>query len=210
LLETTDYTVAYSNNTNAGNATVTVNGVGNYTGTKTANFTISPKVITFTVDEIPAQTYTGSAITPTVTVKDGSTTLTLSTHYTVSYNNNTNAGTANVTITGAGNYAGSTGSKTFTILMNVSQNRFVYYWINEHGSLVTTSGAVTIDKGQTLTITAQAAGYTVKQWHLNGVNTGQSGGTYNFSSVTAGKHTIGLFVEKDGKLYNTNITITVQ
>jgi len=68
-----------------------------------------------TVEPIPAQTYTGSPITPTVTVSDGSTTLTLTTDYTVEYTNNINAGTANVTITGAGNYAGSTGSTTFTI-----------------------------------------------------------------------------------------------
>jgi len=85
-----------------------------------------------------------------------------------------------------------------------------YYWVNEHGSLVTTSGnAVTIAAGATLTITAQSPGYIVRQWHLNGVNTGQSGDTYSFSSTTPGKHIVGLFVEKDSKLYNTNIIITV-
>jgi uncharacterized repeat protein (TIGR02543 family) len=89
-------------------------------------------------------------------------------------------------------------------------SRIEYYWVDRHDSLVTTSGgATTVAAGATLTITAQSAGYTVKQWHLNGVNTGQSGNTYNFSSVMAGKHTVGLFVEKDGRLYNTNIIITV-
>jgi len=111
-----DYTVLYSDNTNAGtNAMVTVTGIGNHEGIKTIYFTINPKVINFTIDSIAAQTYTGSAFTPTVTVKDSSTILTLNTHYTVSYSNNTNTGTATVNISGAGNYAGSTGSATFTI-----------------------------------------------------------------------------------------------
>jgi len=59
-------------------------------------------------------TYDGTAKTPSVTVRDGTTTLTNGTHYTVSYNNNINAGTATVTITGRGNYSGTT-TKTFTI-----------------------------------------------------------------------------------------------
>ena len=43
LTKGTDYTVSYTNNTNAGTATVTITGKGNYTNTKTANFTINPK-----------------------------------------------------------------------------------------------------------------------------------------------------------------------
>jgi len=61
--------------------------------------------------------YTGSALTPSITVKDGDTTLEADTHYTVGeYSNNINAGTntATVTITGKGIYLG-TASQTFTI-----------------------------------------------------------------------------------------------
>ena len=116
LTSGTDYTVAYSNNTNAGTATVTVTGKGNYTGTKTATFTINAKAASnFTISEIAAVTYNGSAQTPTVTVKDGSTTLTSGTDYTVAYSNNTNAGTATVIVTGKGNY---TGTKTVTFTIN--------------------------------------------------------------------------------------------
>lgn len=44
LIENTDYTVAYSNNVNAGTATVTITGIGNnYTGTTTKTFTIKRK-----------------------------------------------------------------------------------------------------------------------------------------------------------------------
>jgi len=60
-----------------------------------------------------------------------------------------------------------------------------------------------------LTITAQGTGYSGHKWYLDGVDTDQSGNTYIFSSGAAGKHTVGLFVEKDGRLYNTNIIITV-
>jgi len=110
-------------------------------------------------------------------------------------NDNYNAGTAS-------------NSLAVTTLQTVSQDRIEYYWVDEHGSLATTSGGITtVAVGATMTITAQSTGYAVKQWHLNGVNTGQSGNTYSFSSAAAGRHTVGLFVEKDGNLYNTNIII---
>ena len=61
----------------------------------------------YTVETIPDQTYTGTALTPAVTVKKGDVTLTKGTDYTVSYENNVNAGTATVVITGAGEYGGT-------------------------------------------------------------------------------------------------------
>ncbi len=61
------------------------------------------------------QTYTGSAHTPTVTVKLGGATLRAGTDFVVSgWKNNTNVGTANVTVTGKGDYEG-TASGTFVI-----------------------------------------------------------------------------------------------
>ena len=41
LIKGTDYTLAYTNHTNAGTATVTVTGIGNYIGTSTRTFVIS-------------------------------------------------------------------------------------------------------------------------------------------------------------------------
>ena len=67
--------------------------------------------ITLSSDKL---TYTGAQLKPTVTVKNGSATLTNGTDYTVSYKNNINVGTATATITGKGEYTGSV-SKTFTI-----------------------------------------------------------------------------------------------
>jgi hypothetical protein len=89
--------------------------------------------------------------------------------------------------------------------------KFEFFWVDQHGNLITTSGnKAAIAVGETLAITAQSTGYTVKQWHLNGVDSGQSGEIFYFCSETAGKHSVGLFVEKNGKLYNSNIVITVE
>ena len=46
LVKGTDYTVSYKNNTKVGTATVTVKGIGNYTGSKKATFKINPKPTT--------------------------------------------------------------------------------------------------------------------------------------------------------------------
>jgi uncharacterized repeat protein (TIGR02543 family) len=89
----------------------------------TDNLIVRPKVITFTIDPIPTQ-YDNAVfpITPAIVVKDGKTTLTLNTDYTVSYTGNNSSGIATVTISGMGNYAGSSGSATFIIPYTVIFN----------------------------------------------------------------------------------------
>ena len=59
-------------------------------------------------------TYNGTPRTPSITVRDGGSLLREGTDYTTAYKNNTNAGTATVTITGKGSYTGTV-SKNFTI-----------------------------------------------------------------------------------------------
>ena len=51
MTEGTDYTVAYSDNINVGTATVTITGIGNYIGTKTASFTINKAMLTITAND---------------------------------------------------------------------------------------------------------------------------------------------------------------
>lgn len=112
----TDYTVSYENNTDAGTGKVVITGMGNYTGSTSKEFSIAAKPLsssTVTLSKT-SYVYSGSARKPSTTVKSGSKTLKLGTDYTVSYKNNTNAGTATVTITGKGNYK-STAKVTFTI-----------------------------------------------------------------------------------------------
>ena len=102
------------------NAGVIKDSVGNTNDKVTSsNGSVTAKNISSTTITLNPTTYVydGKAKTPTVTVKDGSTTLTKDTHYTVSYSNNTNVGTATVTITGKGNYQGTV-DKTFTIIYN--------------------------------------------------------------------------------------------
>ena len=168
LVKDTDYTVSYSNNVNAGTATVTITGKGNYSGTKEVTFTIvSKSLANATVSSITNQTYTGSAITPGVTVKDGDTTLVKDTDYTVSYSNNVNVGTATVTITGKGNYSG-TKEVTFTIAEKSIVNATVSDITNQSytGSAITPS--VTVKNGDTTLV--KDTDYTVS--YSNNVNTG--------------------------------------
>ena len=115
LINGTDYTVSYSDNINVGIATITITGNGDYTGSTTITFEINPiNMSNTTIPSVSAQSYTGNALTPEVTVRYGDKTLVNGTDYTVSYSNNINVGTATITITGKGNYTGSA-STTFKI-----------------------------------------------------------------------------------------------
>lgn len=115
LTQYVDYTVSYSNNRNVGTATMTISGRGNYTGSRTLTFRILAKNLSnATVSSIPTQKYTGSFITPSVTVKIGDNVLTQYTDYTLSYSNNREPGTASITITGTGTCSG-TKTVTFKI-----------------------------------------------------------------------------------------------
>lgn len=107
LVEKTDYSVLYENNIKAGTAKVTVKGTGNYTGTLTGTFIITPKKLPSAVTlSTTTYRYTGKACTPTVTIKDGSKLLSEVTDYSVTYTNNTKLGTATVLVKGKGNYSG--------------------------------------------------------------------------------------------------------
>ncbi|MBQ2903205.1 MAG: leucine-rich repeat protein [Clostridia bacterium] len=104
-----DFGVSYANNINVGNADVTVKGKGDFRMfASKAMFTIVTKNISAaTVAPIAEQVYTGSSVTPAVTVTDGIKILREGTDYTVAYSNNTNEGTATAKIMGIGNYSGS-------------------------------------------------------------------------------------------------------
>lgn len=115
LKKNTDYTVAYSNNVNAGTGTITITGKGIYGGSVKKTFTIKKLGISATaVSGTGNKVYTGSMIKPVPAVKVGGRTLKNGTDFTVSYKNNTEPGTATLKVTGKGNYSGSV-SKTFKI-----------------------------------------------------------------------------------------------
>lgn len=111
-----DYTISYRNNLNVGVATVIATGMGDYTGYTSKNFTITKRAMAGgTVSVTSSVSFTGSNITPSVTVKAAGRTLTSGTDYTVSYSNNKNVGTASVYVYGKGNYSGTLSAK-FDIL----------------------------------------------------------------------------------------------
>ena len=110
----TDYAVSYSNNQHAGTAKATVTGKGNYAGTASGTFTISPANISEASISVAAQNYTGSQLTPVPTVTLDGKSLESGTDFTTSYSNNVKVGTANITVTGKGDYTGSATS-TFKI-----------------------------------------------------------------------------------------------
>ena len=112
-----DYTVSYYNNVNASQeAQVIVIAKGNnFTGSKTAEFTIQPKPIEeCAIADIPNQYYTGNPVVPDLTITDGGYTLVLNHDYEVTCADQ-GPGQATVTITGIGNYTNQT-EKTFTII----------------------------------------------------------------------------------------------
>ena len=87
-----------------------------YYGTASVTIKVDPKTITGDmIAEIPAQKYSGSALTPTPYVTDDEIALESGRDFELSYSdNNINVGTATVTITGRGNYTGTV-EKKFTI-----------------------------------------------------------------------------------------------
>lgn len=111
------YAVSYKNNINVGTATVTIKGTGNYGGTITKNFKISPKTLTTSNFKASTKykTYNGKAQKAVTTVKDGKKTLKAGKNYTVQYYVNkawtttapTNRGVYSVRIVGTGNYTGT-------------------------------------------------------------------------------------------------------
>ena len=91
LMQDVDYTVTFGdNNVEVGNeVNVTIEGIGNFAGTITKTFNIVKRELSSCViSSIPNQSYTGSAITPSITIKNGDETLEEGTDYTLKYSNN--------------------------------------------------------------------------------------------------------------------------
>lgn len=118
-----DYKVSYSNNINAGKATVKIEGIGDYSGTVIKNFTIKPvsvasKSVSLSLSYYNG-VYSGKSKTPIPTVywNNGKSKVKLvkGRDYTVSYSNNKNMGKATVIIKGIKNF-NSTVKKDFKIL----------------------------------------------------------------------------------------------
>ena len=109
LIANSDYTVSYSNNKNAGIATITIAATdkGNYIGSRDINFTINKRNLSVVTANVNiAFEYNGDLHTPTPYIDEGDSIS--ASDYTLSYRNNKDAGIATVTITATadGNYIG--------------------------------------------------------------------------------------------------------
>ena len=106
LKKGTDYTVSYSNNINAGTATVTITGIGSYEGTASTTFQIKPRSLReVTARKISTQEYTGQEITPKLNLTYKGKTLTENVDYVAVYSNNIEPGNGVVNIQGKGNFS---------------------------------------------------------------------------------------------------------
>jgi len=127
LLTTKDYKAVYTNNLNAGTATITVTGKGNYQKSVSQTFEITPRNFEDTVADDLAVMETGSVLTPKPVVKYGSTTLKLNKDYTVAEKDGKTLQSPDkytLVLTGLVNYSGTKeinytiGKKTETVLMS--------------------------------------------------------------------------------------------
>ena len=115
LVEGKDFTVSYSANIEVGTATLTVKGLGRYSGSYSVKFNILAKDIhDAQISGIKNKSYTAKAQTQSISVNLDGTLLKEGRDFTLSYENNVKVGKATLIITGIGNYSGSI-SKTFTI-----------------------------------------------------------------------------------------------
>lgn len=171
-LTANDYTVTVPESTNAGTYTVTVEGKGNFTGTKTATYTINPCAdITLSLDETDF-IYNGQVQQPKLTVSALGKILTANTDYTFSIPQSTDKGEYTITATGKGNY---TGTKTISYRINVnadpltvhlSANAFTYNGQKQQpGITAVTCGKLTLKAGTDYDVTIpdsiNAGSYTV-------------------------------------------------
>ncbi|MBQ7975492.1 MAG: S-layer homology domain-containing protein, partial [Clostridia bacterium] len=138
LIKDTDYTVSYSDNTNAGQATVTVTGKGNYKDTANTSFTIEKATPVVTAPGAKAGlAYTGQAIE---LVNEGSTT-----GGTMQYSLNNITYSADIpTVTNAG---------TYTVYYKVVGN-------NNYNDVAASSIEVTINKQTVNKPTIESKEYT--------------------------------------------------
>ena len=111
LEEGIDYTVSYKNQIAIGQASIIINGIGNYKGSVIKSFNIKntgrKDISSLNVSSIEDQMYIGIKNTPDVEIKDGNKMLKKDVDYNLIYSNNINVGNAKILIEGIGNYSGT-------------------------------------------------------------------------------------------------------
>ncbi len=191
LKQDVDYKVkGYSNNkaiANKGDAnapTVTLMGIGNYSGTVDLKFSIVTKSISdnVTVEAIPDQMFTGQQLKPSLSLMYGDVVLKENTDYKLTYSSNVNPGKATISIEGTGAYSGTL-TTNFNILGDLSNASLFTvsgyknsYKLNADGTLgfsdapvsITYTNAVNVDSsGNTNKIVLDRTNYEIQQYNCD-------------------------------------------
>ena len=120
LSEGVDYSLSYGYNTNVGTAVIYINGLGDYEGVVSKNFTITKRNLkNVYIPTIETQKYTGVNPEPKVFIRNNGTVLVEGKDYAVSYRYMLNVGKGYVSYTGIGNYEGTV-EKSFDIVKELS------------------------------------------------------------------------------------------
>ena len=196
LTEGVHYTVTYSdgNSKDVGSYTMTFTAKDetNYTSTKVITYSINSSG--FAITAIADQTYTGTAITPVVEVKDGTNVLTLNTHYKVVYSNNFNVGTARVSVVGINSYNGKFGEVTFNITpksvsgltIELSPNSFTYNTSTQKPTVTVKDGTTTLVENKDYTLSNPGA-INAGTYHVSIKGVGNYKDTKNSEDYTIDK-----------------------
>ena len=173
-----DYTVSYRNNIDVGTATVVVTGKGSYAGTKTANFKIvGTSLKDVEITGLKDKVYNGEEQTQSLVLTvalgdsetgESTTRLMKGKDYQLTYKNNKNVGTAEVTIQGMGGYTGTIKKK-----FKIKQYDISYETDSEgntrNGSLFTeTNGLLTKKDGELSVKYTKGGGKPEMQLLFNG------------------------------------------
>lgn len=216
-----DYTITYSNinSTNAGTYTITVEYIGEYSGSYDYNYEIVPRSSTNPVLNRVVILRTGTVQRPTVTVSDDlGNKLVYKKDFTVSYSNwnSKNIGTYTVTVNMIGNYKGS---KTYKYYISDGKSTLSRTKINYVGTVQRPTVKVTDAKGKELVYKKD---FTVSYSNWNSKNVGKytvtvkmigkySGSvTYDYSIVPQTNVTPKLnrtYIKKTGTVQRPTVTV---
>lgn len=186
-----DYTVGFSNNTNAGTATVTITGAGDYNGTATKNFTINPITTTFN------ESYENVTMSKNATLSRPATINHLFGTVTYSSSNNNVAAISSTGVITTGNTTG-----TATITVSVAEPSPKNYTA---ATMTYTVSVVSYDQsfsytGKTQTYTCQKTGtYLLEVWG--------AGGATSYSSFAGGRgaYIAGTITLTEGQVLYVNV-----
>ena len=188
LVKNTDYTLSYSNNTNAGEATVTITGIGNFKGSRTIKFTIAPKNIdgNIIINGIESVVeYTGSKVNTSISVfdKDLGTELRPSEYEYALTTDGKSAGYHYYTITAYGNYCGTVYGVFEITQKSISSGTLTVQNTSYTGSVIIPNITLVVD-GRTLT---KGTDYNVAYFDKDGVKVTEIFNAETYTVVATGK-----------------------